>query len=185
VLASPDARARAAADAIADFEFDASSFALVREGRVPALQFFAPGHGARAGGMMISLPPIATDSSAPWWSDVRSTLSVTPLDAALDRWERPGLAVIARYVEGGERAALAMLDSAGREWPIARISAPAYSLLWLDSPPIDPATRRALTRAFDEAALYSEQSRTAFRDERARTPLVAAVPHGTTPVRPL
>ena len=185
VLASPDARARAAADAIADFEFDASSFALVREGRVPALQFFAPGHGARAGGMMISLPPIVTDSSATWWTAVRATLSVTPLDSALDRWERPGLAVVARYVEGGERAALAMLDSAGREWPVARISAPAYSLRWLDSPPIDPATRRALTRAFDEAALYSEQSRTASRAVRGRTSLVAVVPHRTTPLRPL
>ena len=116
---------------------------------------------------------------------MRATLSVTPLDSALDRWERPGLAVVARYVEGGERAALAMLDSAGREWPVARISAPAYSLLWLDSPPIDPATRRALTRAFDEAALYSEQSRTASRAVRGRTSLVAVVPHRTTPLRPL
>jgi hypothetical protein len=162
VLASPDARARAAADAIADFEFDASSFVIVRDGRVPAVQFFAPGHGARAGGMMISLPPINADSTASWWIEVRGTLSVAPFDSSLDRWERPGLSVVARYDATGDRATLAMLDSAGREWPVARISAPAYSLLWLDVPPLDPNTRRALTRAFDEAALYSEQSRTAF-----------------------
>jgi hypothetical protein len=162
VLASPDARARVAADAIADFDFDASSFAIVRDGRVPAVQFFAPGHGARAGGMMISLAPIVADSAATWWTDVRGTLSVAPFDSSLDRWERHGLSVVARYDATGDRATLAMLDSAGREWRVARISAPAYSLLWLDTPPLDPYTRRALTRAFDEAALYSEQSRTAF-----------------------
>jgi hypothetical protein len=176
VLASPDARARAAAEAIADFDFDPSSFAIVRDGRVPAVQFFAPGHGGRAGGLMISLAPIPADSTAKWWTEVRGTLSVTPLDSTLDRWERPGLAVVARYDGTGDRATLVMVDSAGREWPVARISAPAYSLLWLDEPPLDPGTRRALTRAFDEAALYSEQSRTALRSERP-APRLAATPH--------
>jgi hypothetical protein len=180
VLASPDARARAAADAIADFEFDASSFAIVRDGRAPAVQFFAPGHGARAGGMMISLAPITADSTAMWWTEVRSTLSVAPLDSTLDRWERAGLSIVARYDATGDRATLAMVDSAGREWPVARISAPAYSLLWLDTPPLDPRTRRALTRAFDEAALYSEQSRTAFQRSSPAghpgVPHVAAAP---------
>ena len=185
VLASPDARARAAADAIVDFDFDPASFAIVREGRSPALQFFAPGHGARAGGMMISLPPIVADSGAPWWSSVRATLSVAPFDSAVDRWDRAGLSVVARYVEGGDRAALAMLDSARREWPIARISAPVYSLLWLDRPPLDAVTRRALTRAFDEAALYSEQSRTASRDVRGRAAFVAVARTRTGPPRPL
>jgi hypothetical protein len=174
VLASPDARARAAADAIVDFEFDPASFAVVRDGRVPAVQFFAPGHGARAGGLMISLPPIPVDSAAPWWREVRNTLSVAPLDSTLDRWERPGLSVVTRYDATGDRATLVMVDSAGREWPVARISAPAYSLLWLDAPPLDPATRRALTRAFDEAALYSEQSRTALLTRRQGVPQLAA-----------
>ncbi|HEY7407222.1 MAG TPA: hypothetical protein VH638_03075 [Gemmatimonadaceae bacterium] len=168
VLASPDARARAAAEAIADFEFDSSSFAIVRDRRAPAVQFFAPGHGARAGGMMIGLAPIIADSAAAWWTEVRGTLSVAPFDSSLDRWERPGLSVVTRYDATGDRATLVMLDSAGREWPVARISAPAYSLLWLDAPPLDPATRRALTRAFDEAALYSEQSRTALGPRRER-----------------
>ena len=176
MLASPDARARAAADAIADFEFDALSFAIVRDGRVPAVQFFAPGHGSRAGGKMISLAPIPADSAAPWWREVRSTISVAPVDSTVDRWERAGLFVVARYDATGDRATLAMLDTAGREWPVARISAPAYSLLWLDVPPLDPYTRRALTRAFDEAALYSEQSRTASLLPRAGAPNVASAP---------
>ena len=143
------------------------------------MQFFAPGHGARAGGMMISLSPIVADSTVSWWADVRSTLSVAPLDSTLDRWERPGLSVVTRYDATGDRATLAMLDSAGREWPVARISAPAYSLLWLDRPPLDPSTRRALTRAFDEAALYSEQSRTAFQPLRRYAPHVAAASDGS------
>jgi hypothetical protein len=174
VLASPDARARAAADVIADFEFDPSSFAIVRDGRVPAVQFFAPGHGVRAGGLMISLAPIPADSTAAWWTEVRGTLSVAPLDSTVDRWERSGLSVVTRYDATGDRATLVLLDSAGREWPVARISAPAYSLLWLDAPPLDPMTRRALTRAFDEAALYSEQSRTAVLTADGRAPRVAA-----------
>lgn len=176
VLASPDARARAAADAIADFDFDPSSFAIVRDGRAPAVQFFAPGHGARAGGLMISLAPIRADSTADWWREVRVTLSVVPFDSTVDRWERRGLSVITRYDATGDRATLVMVDSAGREWPVARISAPAYSLLWLDEPPLDPGTRRALTRAFDEAALYSEQSRTALHSPAARVPHLAAAP---------
>jgi hypothetical protein len=173
VLASPDARARAAADAIADFEFDQSSFVIVRTGRAPAVQFFAPGHGARAGGMMISLSPILADSTTAWWVEVKGSLSVAPFDSVLDRWERSGLTIETRYDVTGDRATLAMLDSAGREWPIARISAPAYSLLWLDRPPLDPRTRRALTRAFDEAALYSEQSRTALQESARGSPYVA------------
>jgi hypothetical protein len=92
----------------------------------------------------------------------------------MDRWIRPGLAIVARYDATGDRATLAMIDSAGREWRVARISAPAYSLLWLDTPPLDPPMRRALTRAFDDAALYSEQSRTALRDVQLReAPLVS------------
>jgi hypothetical protein len=174
VLASPDARARAAADAIADFEFDPASFAIVRDGRVPAVQFFAPGHGVRAGGLMISLAPIAGDSTVSWWTEVRGTLSVAPLDSTVDRWERSGLSVITRYDATGDRATLVLLDSAGHEWPVARISAPAYSLLWLDSPPLDAMTRRALTRAFDEAALYSEQSRTALVTPNDRAPRLSA-----------
>jgi hypothetical protein len=118
--------------------------------------------------MMIGLAPIIADSAAAWWTEVRGTLSVAPFDSSLDRWERPGLSVVTRYDATGDRATLVMLDSAGREWPVARISAPAYSLLWLDAPPLDPATRRALTRAFDEAALYSEQSRTALGPRRER-----------------
>ena len=124
---------------------------------------------------MISLAPIPADSTAQWWTEVRGTLSVTPLDSTIDRWERPGLAVVTRYDATGDRATLVMVDSAGREWPVARISAPAYSLLWLDEPALDPVTRRALTRAFDEAALYSEQSRTALRLD-LRVPRLAAEP---------
>jgi hypothetical protein len=184
VLASPDARARAAAEAIADFEFDASSFAIVRDGRAPAIQFFAPGHGLRAGGMMIHLPPITADSGVAWWKDVQPTLSTEPLDSSLDRWSRASLAAVTRYDVTGDRATLVLLDSAGREWRVARISAPAYSLVWLDTPPLDPATRRALTRAFDDAALYSEQSRTAMHPVRPRMVPVMEKPRRPLPLRP-
>ena len=185
MLASPDARARAAADAIADFDFEPSSFAIVRDGRVPAVQFFAPGHGARAGGLMISLAPIPADSTAAWWADVRGTLSVAPFDSSLDRWERPGLSVVTRYDATGDRATLVMLDSVGRDGPLLEFRRRRITL-WLDEPPRS-VTRRTHARVrrsrsvFGAVAYGASISGAARRTSRLASP---ARPHASTPVSP-
>jgi hypothetical protein len=40
------------------------------------------------------------------------------------------------------------------------VQGPVRQLYWLDDPPLDSASRRALARAFDESALYSDEART-------------------------
>jgi hypothetical protein len=52
-----------------------------------------------------------------------------------------------------------------REWPVRAVAAPVLHVFWLDRPPLDSATRRALAKAFDEASQYDEATRT-VRDVR-------------------
>jgi hypothetical protein len=59
---------------------------------------------------------------------------------------------------------LVLADSAGREFPVGRVSFPVHRVYWLDAPPISAEQRAALNRAFDEAALYDEAARTAIDD---------------------
>ena len=70
---------------------------------------------------------------------------------------------------------LVLRDSAGRSWPAGNVPWPSRWLVRLDTPPIDSATRRALARAFDESALYSEDARTvSLPRQRSRAPAHAA-----------
>ncbi|HEX6533942.1 MAG TPA: hypothetical protein VF041_05050 [Gemmatimonadaceae bacterium] len=174
VLASRDARARVAADAIGDFEFDSTSFAVVAVNREPAVEFVVPGRGSRAGGLVLPLPPIKVAIPA-WWDRSESGLP-TSEDATSERWARDSYQVVARDERDGDAVQVSIIDSAGHTWPVARTPAPARRIYWLDSPRADSTTIRALARAFDEAALYSEEARTAMAG-RARTPaLLAALP---------
>jgi hypothetical protein len=59
----------------------------------------------------------------------------------------------------GSGVSLALRDARDREWPIGRLGVPASRIYWLDAPPISPAERRALGRAFDEAAFYDGETR--------------------------
>ncbi len=162
VLASRDARAREAADAIGDFDFDSTSFALVARGDAPELEFVAPGHGSLAGGLILPLPPIALPPP-PWWNEVERTLPVH-VDSAGERWTDRRLQIVARLSESGDGAQLFLVDSSGREWPLGATGTPVRRVYWLDHPLTDSTTLQALARAFDEAALYSDDARTAMTD---------------------
>jgi acyl-CoA hydrolase len=162
VLASRDARARAASRAIGDFEFDSTSFALVTVDHAPAVEFVAPGHGSRGGGLILPLPPIRV-APPPWWDDASRSLPARS-DTSGDAWMRGSYRVLAREQDDGDTVRLTLVDSAGRRWPVAALPAPARRIYWLDSAATDSTTRRALARAFDEAALYSDDARTAMTD---------------------
>ena len=103
--AAGDERARRAAGAIGEFTFDPLSFTVTDIEQDPVIQFFAPGAGARGGGLILPLPliPVATDASVGWWKAERGSLPVGGADSASDLWARPTLEVIARYdtVGGG------------------------------------------------------------------------------------
>jgi hypothetical protein len=51
-----------------------------------------------------------------------------------------------------------MRDGA-HEWPVGVVQGPVRRVFWLDTPALSREMRQALTRAFDAASLYSEQTR--------------------------
>ncbi len=161
VIASRDARARVAVDVIGDFKFDATSFELVDVDGGPAIRFVAPGTGRRAEGLTLPLPPIAV-AAPTWWPEAREGLPQVVGDSNLERWRRHTLEVQVVYPPDGDFGAASLVDSTHRAWPIARLPVPARRIFWLDGDAVDSVTRSALARAFDEAALYSEDTRTAM-----------------------
>ena len=157
--------ARLVAAALRSYAFDEASFAITDLGGAPAVAFYVPGKGSgAAGGITLPLPPIAV-TDAPWWrEDVRAGLPQVRADSLLERWPRGPLEVAARYdtAFGSAFAMLALRDSGRRrEWPIARVQAPVHHIHWLDRPALDSVARHGLARAFNEAAFYDENVRTA------------------------
>ena len=156
--ATRDSSSRDAARAIGDFRFDDASFNIAEVNGEPAVKFYAPGHGARAGGYALPLPPIPV--SAPgWWQDARDGLPAAGGPSGI-KWLHAGYRVVARPTRG-DSALLSLEDSTGRRWRIAELPALPRRIFWVDSASADSATRRALARAFDEAALYSDEVRVA------------------------
>ncbi|HJU89034.1 MAG TPA: hypothetical protein VJ672_06545 [Gemmatimonadaceae bacterium] len=160
VLASRDERARPAIRAIGDFVFDSSSFALVNVDRAPAIEFVVPGRRGDAEGLTLPLPPIQV-TSPPWWSQVADALPIGKhVSEDEDRWIGTDYTVVARY-EGPDRARVALIDTLGQEWHVGRVPSPAWRVYRLESA-LDSVARTALNRAFDEAALYDAEARTAY-----------------------
>jgi hypothetical protein len=162
--------ARLVAAALRSYAFDNASFAITDLAGAPAVAFYVPGKGSgTAGGITLPLPPIAVGDS-PWWrADVRAGLPQVRADSLLERWSRGPLEVAARYdtAFGGTYAMLALRDSADRhEWPLARVQAPVHHIHWLDRPVLDSVARNGLARAFNEAAFYDENVRTASFEVR-------------------
>jgi hypothetical protein len=164
--ATHDSLSREAARAIADFRFDDASFNIAEVNGEPAVKFYAPGYGARAGGYALPLPAIPV--SAPgWWEDARDGLPAAGNTPEI-KWAHAGYRVIARPTHDST-SLLTLVDSAGHEWRIAELPALPRRIFWVDGASADSATRRALARAFDEAALYSDDVRAAsLRSPRPR-----------------
>jgi acyl-CoA hydrolase len=175
VLASRDVRAREAASALGDFKFDPTSFELMSVEGETAIRFVAPGTGRRAEGLTLPLPPITVPAPS-WWTESLAGLADPDTDPASDHWTHGNVRVVVTYSPDGESANAALADSAGRSWPLAGIPVPARRIFWLDRNAVDSATRAALARAFDEAALYSEDVRTAMTTPKPKAPALAGRP---------
>lgn len=174
VLASSDVRARPAIRAIGDFEFDSTSFGLVSLNRRLGVEFLVPGRRGDAEGLALPLAPIAVPSPA-WWSEVSDALPFSDdAQGSTDRWSHDDYRVLSRYDGALDRTRITLVDSAGREWPVARFPAPAWRVFWLDEG-IDSTALRALSRAFDEAALYDEEARTTMRAVPVASLTIAAL----------
>jgi hypothetical protein len=161
-------RAAELARSIRRLELDAASFAIEGDAGAPAVAFFVPGRGeGAAGDVAIPVAPVAVPVPA-WWADVRHTLPEDTGELPVDRWTHGGVVVTAEE-EADDRAHVTLAD-ARRVWPVGDVQAPVHHILWLDSPAVDSATRRGLTRAFNEAVFYDETTRTAAHDAPAVPP---------------
>jgi hypothetical protein len=165
------AQDRRAAAALARLRFDERSFVLSDVDGQPAVSFGVPARGEGATGRLVQLEPLKPDAgSPPWWTDVRASVPATD-DQGNDRWNGAGYQILARYDTSGETARVSITDSSRREWPLATISAPLRRVDWLDHPALGDSDRRALTRAFNEAARYGEPTRVAV----ARAPAILSL----------
>ncbi len=173
--AAGDERAGRAAASLGGFVFDPLSFSVLDVDRDPGVQFFARGTGSGEG-LTLPVPPIrlVEGGTSPWWVAERATLPFGGADSASDHWTpRSDVEIIAKYDTAGgpeqgqgvvlvlRRAGVASggRDGAHREWRVGRFPAPTRRIYWLDAPPVDSVTRRALVRAFDESALYGDDAR--------------------------
>jgi len=179
VFRSESEGARLLAASLRSYTFDETSFAITDVAGRPAVAFHVPGKGSGpAGGVTLPLPPVAAGDAEWWRDDVRPGLPEVRADSLLERWTRGPVEVAARYdtAFGGTYATLALRDSVRRdEWPIARVQAPIHHIHWLDRPALDSVARTGLARAFNEAAFYDENIRTASRELRGSSVEIRAV----------
>jgi hypothetical protein len=157
--------------------FDSRSFVLLAEGREPRVRFTLAQSGSRFIAPAQELFAVGVQAPA-WWEGVREGYPLSGEGAELSesRWPRPEYDVIARPVLGQSRPRIsfALRDAGGQEWPLGFVPAPVQRIMWLDDSALAAGTREALVRAFDGAALYSEDTRVVrqLRPPRRAAPLV-------------
>lgn len=159
IRAVRDASARRAIASLDRFRLDARSFVLTSIDGEPAVQFDVPGFTDDAAGLSLPISPVRLDT-LPEWPEIRPTVPAVDDDGTM-RWKEGRYAVIAHPDSTGDFADIAIADSAGREWRIATVTGPIQRIFPLDHPAVSSEQRVALSRAFEEAALYDEDTRTA------------------------
>lgn len=181
----------AASEAMADAErlreefsrlgFDARSFGLGVLDRRPMVRFTVVQSGALHPAPPMTLFPIPLDSTPPWWAAQEEEYAVRGEQDEL-LWRRPEYEIVGRPDNtAGARVSLAMRDAGGQEWRLGFVPAPVRRVMWLEDSLLAPGTREALTRAFDEAALYGDPSRVARgAGRRAGSPQLLPVAHSSS-----
>lgn len=84
--------------------------------------------------------------------EARDSSAVLTLPRA---WRRAGYELVARGAAGENGVAFGFRDALRHAWPVVTTDGHAH-VYWLDTPPVDAQTRRALMHAFNSAALYDE-----------------------------
>jgi hypothetical protein len=151
-------RGERAAAVLSHYRLDPASFSLTTVDGAPAVSYALPGEGDGDEGHLLALTPIPIGEPA-WWPDAAAALPVSSADGRRDVWRHGRYEVVIHYDALGGAARLALRDSTSREFAIGRIPVPATRIIWLDHPPVDTASRRALGRAFDESSLYDDAVR--------------------------
>lgn len=140
--------------------FDPRSFTLGVDDRDPRVRFAIAQTAAQNAGGSYLLDGIAPEEPT-WWPDVRRGFPITEGPDEL-AWPRPAFTLVARDASGrGARMAFALRDEEGREWRLGSVPSPVFRVMWIEDSTLAPGSRTALTRAFNEAAFYSDQVRVA------------------------
>ncbi len=177
VLEHPDdPRARAA---LPFYRLDPGSFTLTTVDGSLAVAYAAPGAGPGDAGHLLPLAPIRIPDPA-WWRDASASLPIASADGGRALWRRRGYDVLVLYDPDGTTGRLALRDSTSREFPVARVPAPASRIVWLDQPAMDTTARRALARAFDESAAYDEAVRSVSFHRPVTSPSLRVSPRRAT-----
>jgi hypothetical protein len=154
-------QARRAAQSLGHFRFDANSFSLTAPNGSLMVAFSAPGQGRGGEGMVLPIRPLPV-SEPSWWTDARSAVPTSTRERE-EQWARGTYAVKAVYDTLARPVRLVLLDSAGHEFAVGGVNAPVHRIYWLDRPPLDGTQRQALSKAFDEAALYDDAARASLK----------------------
>jgi hypothetical protein len=167
LLALRDGRSRRAQRAVASFAFDPTSFTIESRGGEPRVVYAVPGETARGSMSTVELEPRAVPVM-PWWNALRGELPSGP-DSLLS-WKRGGIELRARASDESDMAELTLRDSSHTIWHVATVTAPVWRVLWLDAN-VSADDRKALKRAFNDASMYSDDSRVVMvpRSTPART----------------
>ena len=158
--------ARRAVATLSRARFDDRSFVLTVPDSEIAVEFDVPQRGSDVPDEVLPLSTLRPPTPS-WWGEIEHEFARSEND--LDRWSRPtpaGYDLLARYDSTAETARLVLVAGAN-EWPVRVVAAPVLHAFWLDRPALDSAQRRALARAFNEASLYDESTRT-VRDTQPR-----------------
>jgi hypothetical protein len=163
--------------------FDPSSFTITQAGHHPAVQFAARLAGHRDVEDALTLAPEAINAPA-WWAGIAATLPVAARGGGQE-WVRPGYTVHAAGNIADSVLDVTIIDPARHVWHLGRVHTPLRHIFWLDRPPVDSTTRRALDRAFNDAALYDENVRAASLQFPPRAaPVFRAASDRGTPLPP-
>lgn len=154
--------------------FDPRSFGLEVSAGRPLVRFSLAVSGALSPMPALQLGPITLEEPA-WWSTVLGDYPATGGQEERS-WQRENYAIVARPAASpAAKLAFALRDAGGQEWALGFVPAPVQRVMWLDDSLMAPGTREALLRAFDEAALYGEETRVARRTRQAPGPRLVPV----------
>src|ERR1700693_4619557 len=85
------------------------------------------------------------------------------------RWRHDGYDVVSHYDSAHKANTLALRDHRGREWKLGLIGSTYVQIFWLDRPKVDPQTRHALSRAFNDATTYREKIQQVSRKQHPQS----------------
>ena len=149
--------------------FDPRSFILGVVDRAPRLRFAVVQTGAQFASGVVELEPVALEQPG-WWSEVREAF---PVEEFIQEraWPREGFTLVGRHADSPTaRVAFALRDDAGTEWKLGSLPSPVLRVMWLGDTSDAPGTRQALTKAFNESAFYSQDTRIVRHAPRASAP---------------